>query len=93
MFFPGGETGWEDKNILYRDAPIVNTKSSKTRSEKQSNVFLIQLMHRVFSMLWYCFTIFICLSCNVVAGNRPLNLGDGDEGVIQHNQGLTDYMY
>jgi len=44
LFFLGGETGWEDKNILYRDAPIDNKERSKTRSKKQSMIFLIQLM-------------------------------------------------
>ncbi|WVZ93700.1 hypothetical protein U9M48_039661 [Paspalum notatum var. saurae] len=37
LFFLGGETGWEDKNILYRDAPIDNKERSKTRSKKQTN--------------------------------------------------------
>ncbi|WVZ69848.1 hypothetical protein U9M48_018572 [Paspalum notatum var. saurae] len=37
LFFPGGETGWEDKNILYSDAPIDNKERSKTRSKKQTN--------------------------------------------------------
>ncbi|KAJ1296782.1 hypothetical protein BS78_01G328700, partial [Paspalum vaginatum] len=35
LFFPGGETGWESKNILYRDPPVSKPKRTTRKRKRQ----------------------------------------------------------
>jgi len=40
LFYPNGETGWEDKMILYQDQPVSKPRRKYTKRKKQGSSFI-----------------------------------------------------
>jgi hypothetical protein len=69
LFYPGGETGWEDKKVLLEENPVLRSPRVKRKHTKRIKLRLLwkcfnnfnSHSHYIMKLFYVCFVIHIML--------------------------------